>query len=158
MYYRKRDLFFVVLFLLAVQLVCGCREVPPRPEGLPRVYSCNISVKFGGKPISGVRVMFIPDNPESKWKPTGMTDTEGNVVLYSSFGYEGAPAGEYTATFSLIEEPEDSAPRGTPAKSLIPLKYSPDQSQEKVEVVAGKNNFDFDLDAGEELVPMKPKG
>jgi hypothetical protein len=103
--------------------------------------------------MEGVRVILFPQTENEKWKPSGVTNAEGHAEMKTTYGYSGAPAGIYTATFSLVCEPDEDARRGTPSMSLIPLKYSPGKSTEKVEIKAGeKNVFSFALDAGEEVV------
>ncbi|MDR1484575.1 MAG: carboxypeptidase-like regulatory domain-containing protein [Planctomycetaceae bacterium] len=145
---------FCVLFLF-FHFGCGGR-VLPRPEGLPVLYPCDITVTFGGVPIRGVRVMLLPQEENKKWKPSGLTNAEGNVELSSSYGYAGVPAGIYTITFSLIQEPdEEETRRGIPPLSLIPLKYSQGKSKEIVEIKPEQNKFTFNLDAGQEQIPRK---
>ncbi|MDR2169340.1 MAG: hypothetical protein LBP59_04290 [Planctomycetaceae bacterium] len=150
-----RYLFFcVLLFSAFIFLGCGGKNLPPRPDGLPALYPCAITATFGGVAKQDVRVVLLPKSGNDKWKPSGITNPEGYVELSTSYGFKGAPAGTYTVTFSLIHEPdEEEIRRGTPKTSLIPLKYSPSKSTETVEVKPGKNNFTFDLDAGEEPIP-----
>jgi hypothetical protein len=152
MTYRFFSLLIFFTLLAMMQVGCSCSQLPPEPEGLPKLYPCNVSVTFGGKPLEGVQIVFVPEDAQSTWRPSGSTNKDGKMIPYTSFGYKGAPAGKYTVTFSLVVEPDDNSPPNTPATSMIPLKYSPSQSQEKVEVVAGRNNFDFELDAGEEVI------
>jgi hypothetical protein len=151
----NRLLFFNILFFsMLMGMSCG-KNVPPRPEGLPKLYPCSVTATFGGVPLEGVRVVLVPQSENEKWKPSGVTNTNGLAELKTSYGYAGAPAGSYTATFSLISEPDEDARRGTPAKSLIPLKYSPEKSTENVEIKPEKNNLNFSLDAGEETIKTK---
>ncbi|MDR3183490.1 MAG: hypothetical protein LBT89_11350 [Planctomycetaceae bacterium] len=148
----------IIFALLSVFIFAGCgQNLPPKPEGLPKLYPCSISVTFGGEAKGGVRAVLEPEDEDSKWKPNGMTNDEGKVIPTTTYGYQGVPTGTYTLSFSLIEEPDDEAPRGTPAVSLIPLKYSSGQSQEKLEIKAGKNEFTFALDGGQEKIPRTKK-
>jgi 5-hydroxyisourate hydrolase-like protein (transthyretin family) len=148
--------YFCVISILFI-FSFGCnKNVPPRPEGLPSLYPCKIMVTFGGVPIRGVRVVLVPQTDNERWRPSGLTDSEGNVELSSSYGFDGAPVGVYKVSFSLVQEPdEEEARRGEPIISLIPLKYSQDKTTETIEIKSGKNNFNFQLDAGEEPVPRK---
>ncbi|MDR1959583.1 MAG: hypothetical protein LBQ54_11185 [Planctomycetaceae bacterium] len=148
----RKILFQIILLILVLTGLNGCHKpLPERPQGMPALYPCTVSVTFGGRPISGVQVVLVPEEKDSRWRPTGLTDSRGIAVLSSSYGYAGAPEGKYTATFSLIREPEEGASRGASSLSLIPLKYSPGKSQEKIEIVSkGKNDITLSLDGGEE--------
>jgi hypothetical protein len=152
---KMKNIILTALAVLCCFVGCGKNAVP-KPDGLPKLYPCKLNVSFGGKYIEGVRVVLLPQSEDSKWKPSGSTDAEGNVELAVTYGYTGVPVGLYIATFSLIKEPDEDAKKGTPTVSLIPLKYALKQSKETVEVVAGqKNEFAFNLDAGEEVLRKK---
>jgi hypothetical protein len=153
---NRLGVFSILSFLMLMCMSCG-KNLPPRPEGMPKLYPCTVTATFGGVPIAGVCVVLFPQTENEKWKPTGITNAEGYAKLSTSYGYPGAPAGTYTVTFSLICEPDEDAPQGTPVISLIPLKYSKDQSKETVEIKPGKNEFSFTLDGGEERLPP-PQG
>lgn len=152
--------------VLALSLTCcaaafcivGCRRTPPRPEGLPELYPCEICATFDGKTIEGVQVALIPETSVSKkWRAGGATDEKGVAKMRTSFCYEGVPAGSYRLSFSKLQERwGDELDEMTPLSS-IPLKYGPEASEISVEIKSEKNRFSFDLDGGEELVPV-PKG
>jgi hypothetical protein len=152
----------IVLLLLSVTLTnisCSYQRKLERPEGLPELYPCSISVTFGGNAIEGVKVSLTPVDGDMKWKPSGLTDKNGTAKLDTSYGFEGVPVGLYTISFSkIIHTADDSDPSIPENKSLIPLKYKQGNFSEKIEIKAEeKNEFSFVLDAGEEFVPQKKK-
>jgi hypothetical protein len=126
-----------------------------RPDDLPELHPCSITVTFGGNILEGVLVTLIPEDG-SKWKPSATTDSNGTSKPDASFGFTGVPQGKYTVAFTFITDNPDYNDRDRKSqrfRSLIPLKYGLKKSTEKVEIKAGeKNVFSFALDAGEELV------
>jgi 5-hydroxyisourate hydrolase-like protein (transthyretin family) len=147
-------LLFFTVFLTVFCPACNNRPKLKRPEGMPELQSCSVTVTFGGNPKEGVLVTLMPEGG-SKWKPSGTTDSDGTAIPDASFGFKGAPTGKYTVTFTCITDNPNYDEKKTNSRrflSLIPLKYGQGKSTETVEVKAGdKNNFSFALDAGEEM-------
>jgi hypothetical protein len=115
-------------------------------------------VTFGGEKIEGVTVSLVSNDPNFKWRSGGKTDKDGIAELRTSFAYSGVPEGTFTIAFFKTKD----APGGNTLEemtpiSLIPLKYSADQSKEIVEIKPSKNEFSFVLDGGEERLPL-PQG
>lgn len=138
-------------------MLCGCNRLPDRPEGLPPLYPCSITVKFGGESIEDITVSLLPEDSTCKWKSGGQTDKNGRVAVKTAFAFPGAPSGKYTVAFTKQEERIGNTYEDMTPVSLIPRKYGPTRSQEKVEIVEGKNEFFFELDGGEEKLAV-PKG
>ncbi|MDR2705886.1 MAG: hypothetical protein LBC02_08935 [Planctomycetaceae bacterium] len=153
-----RVFYYSLLILSICFVVDSCRRLPPSPEGLPKLYPCKVSVTFGGEKIEGVTVSLVSKDPNFKWKSGGKTDKNGVAELRTSFAYPGAPEGIFTIAFFKIKDPPggNTLEAMTPI-SLIPLKYSADQSKETVEIKSGKNEFSFTLEGGEERLPL-PQG
>ena len=145
-------------FWIIILICVGCRRLPDRPEDLPTLYPCEINVTFGGKTIEGVQVSLVSDSPElKKWRAGGVTDAEGNVVLKTSFCYEGVPEGTFVLSFSKSEERLGNTLEEMTPLSLIPLKYTPGKSKMNVTIKPEENKLQFKLDGGEERFPV-PKG
>lgn len=138
-------------------LSMGCNRLPDRPEGLPPLYPCKMTVTFGGKTLEDVTVSLLPEDKSSKWKSGGQTDGSGDVAVKTAFAFPGAPEGKYTVAFVKQEERIGNTSESMTPVSLIPLKYGPTKSTEKVEIAKGKNQFTFELDGGEEKLAV-PKG
>jgi hypothetical protein len=153
-----RIVYYSLLILLICFVVQGCRRLPPPPEGLPQLYPCKISVTFGGEKIEGVTVSLVSKDPNFKWRSGGKTDKNGVAELRTSFAYLGVPEGIFTVAFSKTKDgPGGNTLEEMALISLIPLKYSAEQSKETVEIKSGKNEFSFTLEGGEERLPS-PKG
>ncbi|MDR0611555.1 MAG: hypothetical protein LBG58_15715 [Planctomycetaceae bacterium] len=151
--------FYYSLLILSICFVAaGCRRLPPVPEGLPKLYPCKISVTFGGEKMENVTVSLVSKDPNFRWKSGGKTDKNGVAELRTSFAYPGVPEGIFTVSFSKTQDPPggNTLEAMTPT-SLIPLKYTADQSTETVEIKPGKNDFSFTLDGGKERFPL-PEG
>jgi hypothetical protein len=150
----------IILLLLTIPCIsCNSHVQLERPEGMPDLHPCSITVTFGGNVVEGVKVSLTPVESHSMWQPSGMTDKNGTAKPSTSYGFNGVPAGMYNVTFSkIIHTADDSDPSIPENKSLIPLKYRSDKFAEKVEIKPGeKNEFSYTLDAGEEFVPKKKK-
>jgi hypothetical protein len=147
----------LALLVVCTLFVTGCRRLPDRPEDLPELHPCTITVTFGEKAIEGVSVSLTSAEPGYKWKAGGTTDDKGVVRIKTAFAFPGAPAGKFNVSFSKMEERVGDTLEEMSPRSLIPLKYGPGKSEETVEVQPGKNNFSFTLDGGEEIFPV-PKG
>ncbi|MDR1964214.1 MAG: hypothetical protein LBQ50_10580 [Planctomycetaceae bacterium] len=150
----------IVLLLITVSCIsCNYRPKLERPEGMPELHPCSVTVTFGGSAMQAVIVSLIPVESNSEWKPTGTTDKNGTAMPSASYGFKGVPEGKYFVAFTrTVDNPnyDENDPQSPPARSLIPWKYSIGKSTETLEIKAGeKNKFSLALDAGEELVPIK---
>ena len=162
-----RNIFFVrigfAVILTALSSFCiGCQKLPPKPENLPELHPCRISVTFGGETIEGVGIGLKSVDPNTKWRASGRTDKKGVAVMNTSAVYPGTPVGQYVVSFSKVED-KDGATDPTMSiaemggESAIPLKYTEGQSTETVEVKPGRNSFSFELDGGAEPVQQSDK-
>lgn len=155
---RLTLLAFAVFAALVTTALCGCKRLPPRPEGMPELYPCTMHVTFGGEIVEGVRVGLISDDPAlKKWRAGGVTDAEGNVVIKTAAYYDGAAAGTFKLSFSKSEDRLGDTLEEMQPLSLIPLKYLPVNTQLTVEIKPEKNEFVYELDGGQEVFPV-PKG
>ncbi len=112
-------IYFLLLFPLACFVLAGCRS--NLPDGLPRLYSCSISVTQDAKPLAGATVIFYPKTRAGgpSWTPMGVTDASGVAVMRVNALYDGAPLGSYRVVISKTEEQQANSspapPEGTPA-------------------------------------------
>ena len=121
-------LYLSALSFPLIALGCGDSD---RPE----LGTVTGNVTMGGKPLSGVIIVF---KPEVGRPATATTDEAGHYELTYSYGVEGSKVGPNTISF---EWPLGEA--GAP----IPAKYAPGRSSLTKEVQPGDNVFDFDLDS-----------
>ncbi|MDR2171059.1 MAG: hypothetical protein LBP59_13025 [Planctomycetaceae bacterium] len=147
----------VFLLVFIVCLSCNRRPALERPKDMPKLLTCYVTVTFGEKPIEGVIVSLVPvESPESKWRPSGITNKKGVATPSSSYGFKGVPEGKYFVSFTkVVDNPDydEENPASLPNRSLIPLKYGIGKSKEIIEIKAGKKNeFSYTLESGEEYV------
>jgi hypothetical protein len=94
-------------------------------------------VKLDGKPASDVIVSFESETISKN--AVGTTDENGKYELMYGKNIKGAPIGMCTVRFMRKMNPE----KGIMIDD-IPVKYNR-ESQEKREVKAGKQEFNFEL-------------
>jgi hypothetical protein len=129
----------VVLCLLA-----SCSK-PPLPG--PQPHPVHGKIVYRGQPAKGFRVTF---HTTMAWKgaqfrPSGMTDENGEYRLRSYQSDDGAPAGEYVVTFEWPQQlntPDlDDAVQRTMDR-LQGLYNNPKKSRFKAVVHEGNNEVD----------------
>ena len=98
---KKLSLTFVLLFCVALIVGCG----PKRPEGMPPLVSCVLTILCeDGAPVDNAVVTLIPENPELRqWAIAGSTNASGVVTITTHGDFAGAPAGRYKVTVRKVE-------------------------------------------------------
>lgn len=130
-------------------LICGAIGCGDGNLAVPRTAATSGTVTFKGKPVSGVKVSLHPqfDMGPNKFTPHGVTSKDGRFSLSTGHPNDGAPPGEYIATFELIQDTTDG--RGTEIEvDAWKGKYGdPASSYHKVTIVKGDNVLGpFNLD------------
>ncbi|MDR0609011.1 MAG: carboxypeptidase-like regulatory domain-containing protein [Planctomycetaceae bacterium] len=88
-----RNYTFIFVYLLLVCLA-GCGD-SSRPNDLPKLFPCIITITQDDKPLPDAVVKLIPQtDTEMKYRPVAVTDTDG-IVKMSTYGFAGVPAGKY---------------------------------------------------------------
>jgi 5-hydroxyisourate hydrolase-like protein (transthyretin family) len=88
-----RILFSLTLFCTLFS-VSGCKD-SSRPEDLPKLFPCVITITQEGKPLEEASVELVAaDQNNAKYKSLTITDTEGKANM-STYGHKGVPAGKY---------------------------------------------------------------
>jgi hypothetical protein len=135
--------------LVILQLGCGASDQPE----LGQVAG---TITLDGVPLTGVAVVFQPDNGRPA---RGMTDAEGKYELTYIRQTKGTKVGPNLVEIAPTEEGEGSVDVETgdgesqPASNLpksgkpvVPARYNA-QSELKVDVKPGENTFDFQLES-----------
>lgn len=91
----------VSLVCLSAAVGCGGGISPPR------TVPTSGTVLFKGKPVGGVKVTLHPTF-NMMFRPNGVTGKDGRFVLSTGAPADGAPPGEYTATFELLKAGADA--------------------------------------------------
>lgn len=120
----------VVLAIWSATSGCGRGDLPP-------LGTVSGTVTLDNAPLSGVIVNF---KPEEGRPATATTDEQGRYTLAYTYGVTGTKVGPTTVMF---EWPLEEA--GPP----IPAKYTGMNSELKVNVEKGANEFNFDLTSNE---------
>lgn len=124
-----------ILFLV----LAGCNQGPAKPENMPNLTPCVITVTYNGQPVPEATVILAPKS--SEFSAAGTTDASGRAVMKTNAMYNGVVPGEFLVSVTKLqlvaamgggETPEDpaeyaktlNAPPPPPPKSLIPRKYS----------------------------------
>lgn len=102
--------------LVWIPLLCvltiGCGKPTPVPV--------TGRVTVDGKPMAGIRVVFLPDtssyDPDRHGSGSGTTDADGKFALKSGNGETGIWPGKYKVTFSLWVEKKTNKPIAPEAK------------------------------------------
>jgi hypothetical protein len=140
---------YVVFLCLCVSFLLGCHK-SPRPEGLPDLHSCTITVTQNGNPVADVSVQLIAKE-ESVWPVTGTTDTSGNAVLVTYGQFRGVPIGDYIVVLSKRStEPKTPANEYvsgvTEVYSLIDIKYTESETSPlEMSVKKRHNTMSFEI-------------
>lgn len=92
----------VALVALVCAAVAGCG----RGISAPRTVPTSGTVLFQGKPLAGVKVT-LHSKSGMKFTPNGVTGQDGRFVLSTGAPADGAPPGEYSVTFELLEAGAD---------------------------------------------------
>ena len=138
----------LLIVALTMLLQPGCGGSGDQPE-LGQVTG---TVTLDGMPLSGIAVVFQPDNGRPA---RGMTDAEGKYELTYIRQTKGTKVGPNRVEIAPSEDGEveedessdESAPAPKKSKSgkpAIPARYNV-KSELKADVKGGKNEFNFDL-------------
>ena len=134
----------IFTLLIVLLLLVGCRRTIPRPDGMPDLVPCTVTVTFGGETIENVGVLLRSTESGNRWGAGGRTDTKGKIILKTAGAFEGVVPGEYIISFSKRVTRSDSPMGGE--VSLIPEKYAPGQSTETIIVTKDQAEYSLALD------------
>ena len=90
------------ILLLAACLLNGCGGTP-RPDDMPPLQPCTLTIMQDDKPLAGALVMLFSTDPAFKWSIGRETDAQGNAVLMTHGQYPGVPVGDYKVTVEKTE-------------------------------------------------------
>ena len=131
----------VALATAVALVVTGCGA-----EG-PPLGKVSGTVQYEGAPLADARVVFRPEQGRTS---VGMTDAAGGYTLEFTPGRGGALLGEHVVSITWEDldapEPDQVDGRGTAGKPqvILPPAYNT-RSKLRATVVAGENQFDFNL-------------
>lgn len=140
---------FLCLFLT----ISGCSKTE-RPEGLPKLYPCIITITQDNDPVADAAIQLVGDC-SNQWPITGLTNASGTASMVTYGQFPGAPVGEYKIvvkkTVEEIITPASENKSGTSnIFSLVDVQYTKDDKTPlEIRIDAGKNRHA--LDVGKEV-------
>ena len=118
----KRFTLLLAAVLSVAFLGCGSKG-PKKPDGMPELFPCVLTLTRGGAPVDGALVTLHPASGDSQWKPAGVSDAQGVVNLATYGNFPGAPAGSYKVTV-MKSEPVDSPMKSDGTSGEVDFKAS----------------------------------
>ncbi|MFK7778174.1 MAG: hypothetical protein QM501_08645 [Gimesia sp.] len=111
-------------------------------ESVPDLGEVTGKITLDGAPLGNANVIFEPqvvDNKSMSRASTAITSAAGTYNLKYNSDVSGASIGKHKVIISkMSDNPEEAG------LQLVPTKYN-DKSDLSADIVAGENNFDFDL-------------
>ena len=150
---NRRILFFSLLIFAVFLAGCNSKK---KPDGLPALYPCEITVKQDGTPLAGATVMLLSDGGSMPWTVAGGTNDAGIAKIFTHGDFAGAPLGQYKVTISKnvienapsaeqLSNPNFSGPMGE-AYDYVDLQYkTKDSTPLSIEITSGKNVQEYDV-------------
>ena len=149
---NHRTLRILALALLAATVCCFASCSKPRPDGLPPLVSCKITVTQDSQPLEGATVSLYSD--DVPWAVGGTSDASGVAVIYTHGQYAGAPKGSYvvTVTKQIVEQADvplspSIMTQGGKAYDLVEEQYGSKETTPLKLEVSGKTSEKIDVGA-----------
>ena len=112
------------IFLAVTLVLCllsGCNR-QKRPDGMPPLFPCDITITQDGKPLDEADVRLVLESGTTDWITAGKTNASGVAKLSTHAQFAGAPAG----TFKVLVSKNVPAPSKypMPAQDASPDEWS----------------------------------
>ncbi|MDR1959325.1 MAG: hypothetical protein LBQ54_09865 [Planctomycetaceae bacterium] len=158
----KKTIMFMVFcaaVLTAVSTI-GCKK-DNRPEDMPPLFSCVITVVLEGTPLDEAAVSFVPvEGTDAKYRAVGVTNAEGKATM-KTYGFDGAPAGKYKVTVRklVVEEGptitnsdgEEVTAHGAEYQAVERKYMDAKTTPHEIEITAGKKTHEVTFDVGKAI-------
>ena len=103
----------IIVLLLLLAGIGGCGS-PAKPDGLPTLYSCKITITQSGQPLDDAIVQFHGVNNSVPWTVSGVTNRAGIAAMKTQAQFAGAPEGEYIVTVTKKVQEKSQYPDSPP--------------------------------------------
>ena len=140
---------FLFMALIIVLGVAGCSQ-SNRPEGLPKLYSCQITITQDGKPLPEASIQFI-GGESAKWPISGLTDASGIAKMVTYGQFPGVPAGDYHVVVqktveNVLTVGSDYSSGSSDIYSLVEVKFTKaEETDLEISVSTGRNSQTFEV-------------
>ncbi|MGL6193520.1 MAG: hypothetical protein ACRC2T_01715 [Thermoguttaceae bacterium] len=158
----KLNTISLSLIFICLQVVVGCGG-KPRPDGMPALVPCVITVIQDGANLGDATISLQPVDSTSKWAATGSTSESGaDAKMYTWGTQDGVVPGKYKVVVDKTKlEKLPPRPSGSSEPSRVPQTYryveeqytSIDTTPIEIDVVKGTKKYTVDVGkAVEEVV------
>ena len=107
-----------LIFTFILCVLFGCQQ-KQRPDGLPDLFPCAITITQEEQPLDEALVRLVPENGGSAaWAVSGKTDAKGIARISTHADFSGAPEGTFKVLVSKTEMSPSQFPE--PAKDASP--------------------------------------
>ena len=150
------------LLLICCSISTGCNQAR-RPNNLPKLYPCSITITQDGQPASDVLVSLYDQS--GQWAISGKTGEDGIAQIKTHGQFSGAPSGEYVVLLdkSETEGGRDFAATGGSSDEIRVYSYVDPQyrmqetSPLKISVTGKSTNETFEIGPAERVLIMQLK-
>lgn len=113
-----RNLTCLLVLTICATFLTACKK-DSRPEGLPDLYPLSVKILQDGAPLEGASVTLVSgDAALMRWPCGGLTDAQGIAVI-NTYGFDGAPAGNFKVTVAKMIEEGGAASEEESAQAMI---------------------------------------
>ncbi len=149
---KSRLLFVGVALAVAVSFGCGGK---PKPDGLPKLTPCEITLKHGDAPAADVNVQLIADGGPGGWTVGGISDANGVVKIMTHGDFPGAPRGNYIVVLSKTEvegfDPNAEVQTQPVSTYSLVAPKTTDQTTSELKITVGDSKTKETFDLGPEV-------
>lgn len=134
--------------LLIILVSAGCNR---KPDNVPTIFPCSVSVTNGTTPVNDVFIVFAPETGGTEWSIAGTTNASGKATIRTSrLGWQGdgAPAGTYRVSLSKTPTVPGISPeeyQRLPAEEQEMYNIEQEKKREKLPREIPKYLSDFTL-------------
>lgn len=96
---KTRIICFALIFSACLIATNGCSR-EKRPDGLPVLYPCTITLKQENSPAADVKISLYDGAVSNKWTVSGITDSSGVAKMQTHGQFAGAPSGVFKVVLS----------------------------------------------------------
>lgn len=125
-----------IVRILVVSLVLlpawGCSpKGPVRPDGLPSLFPCEITITQEDKPLAGALIELRNKTQPSSWATDGVTDENGVAQIKINGTFPGVPEGEYQVLVTKTDFSPSKFPETPPTNPVEKEKWSEARAREQ---------------------------
>jgi len=129
--YRSCGIVTITCIFLLNLWGCGG---PAKPDGLPVLHPCKITIVQSGKPLDDAIVQLYGVNNSVPWTVIGVTNSFGVAVIKTQAQFVGAPEGEYVVTVTKNIQDKSQFPASPPKDKQEAEKWYDAKERERLAV------------------------